>query len=432
MIRMHSLTQPIQIDSARSCDVPLGSGFVPCWSFGSLPLCLRTSRVWLSVSCWECWAERGQLTQMHTCQNVEETEWLLRVCDDQGSSWLAYMIKVSKTQIPKWKRWWPVHLWNCIQRNNFRLCTAVRNCGLLLAHPWNWNKRVWSKYAQYSSWHWFWISQVTCTRSILEKRGCNLQSGLQHDRIACSFWFDFCNLTILAGFCRKLCSNLLLIVPIWKLRSFWPVCTLKLRHLCFQPYREALRRCPRTLPFETLKHHALWILLCILLRLWRWPLEHNKRNWLVYKAMMKASHIPFFVDVVHMLSPHARACSCICLNLTVPHWHQLKMHLPEVSLGCFVSQCTAKQAQYLFFHFQTSIRNLFEVIIVVSPYLVVSSVAACCLQFGTFYCLLYDVFHLFLGWCYPSFRPYTIWPGSVLDVRRSAIYPLVSFKKPCT
>ena len=29
------------------------------------------------------------------------------------------------------------------------------------------------------------------------------------------------------------------------------------------------------------------------------------------------------------------------LNLTVPHWHLLKMYLPGVSLGCLPSQCTA-------------------------------------------------------------------------------------------
>ena len=50
-------------------------GFVICWSLGSLPPCLRISRVGLSVTCWECWVVRRQLTQKHNCQNVSETEW---------------------------------------------------------------------------------------------------------------------------------------------------------------------------------------------------------------------------------------------------------------------------------------------------------------------------------------------------------------------
>ena len=59
-------------------------------------------------------------------------------------------------------------------------------------------------------------------------------------------------------------------VTIWEHRSCWLECTLKLRHLFLQPYQEALRWCPRTLPLpsETQKHLALWMALCVL-RLWR-------------------------------------------------------------------------------------------------------------------------------------------------------------------
>ena len=62
---------------------------------------------------------------------------------------------------------------------------------------------------------------------------------------------------------------LLAIVTIWENLSFCLDGTLQLRHLFLQQCQEALRWCPRTLPLPTatLKHHALWALSCVLLRL---------------------------------------------------------------------------------------------------------------------------------------------------------------------
>ena len=52
-------------------------------------------RVGLNESCWECWAEHCQWTQIHNCQNVNETERLYRVYNAQGFPWLFY-----KTMFP--------------------------------------------------------------------------------------------------------------------------------------------------------------------------------------------------------------------------------------------------------------------------------------------------------------------------------------------
>ena len=45
----------------------------------------------------------------------------------------------------------------------------MRNSRLLLAHPWNWNKRLWPEYAQHTSWRWCGVSHVNCKRSILQQ-----------------------------------------------------------------------------------------------------------------------------------------------------------------------------------------------------------------------------------------------------------------------
>ena len=85
------------------------------------------------------------------------------------------------------------------------LCTAVKKCGLLVAHPRNWNKRVWFKYAQYTSWHWFGVSQVTCRWSILESpKFAIFNFYFPHDRLASSSLFDWCNSSIWATICRSL------------------------------------------------------------------------------------------------------------------------------------------------------------------------------------------------------------------------------------
>ena len=57
-------------------------------------------------------------------------------------------------------------------------------------------------------------------------------------------------------------------VTTWERRSFRLESTLEFRHRSLQPYQESWRWCPGTapLPSETLKHLALCILLCMLLR----------------------------------------------------------------------------------------------------------------------------------------------------------------------
>ena len=73
------------------------------------------------------------------------------------------------------------------------------------------------------------------------------------------------------------------------------------------------------------------------------------------------------------------------LNLTLPHWHQLKLQLPDFLLGCHSSQCKESRSS-VFFQFQTSVRNHLEAISVIGQYIVDSSDAACCLQFVIFFC----------------------------------------------
>ena len=85
------------------------------------------------------------------------------------------------------------------------------------------------------------------------------------------------------------------------------------------------------------------------------------------------------------------------------------------------------------FQFQTSISKHIEVIFVIGQYLVDSSVATCCLQFGTFLCVFCKLLkRKFPGESYPSIRPYTLWSGGLWDFCGSSIHPLVPFRKSCT
>ena len=75
MIQILPVKQPIHIDSL--CIL------VTCLRFGLRPLLIILNHCrsgfelvefGLSVNCWECWVEPGQLTQKHICQTVNETE----------------------------------------------------------------------------------------------------------------------------------------------------------------------------------------------------------------------------------------------------------------------------------------------------------------------------------------------------------------------
>ena len=109
-------------------------------------------------------------------------------------------------------------------------------------------------------------------------------------------------------------------------------------------------------------------------------------------------------------------------NLTVPHWHQWKLHLPEVSLACHPSQCTARQEQFLFpvsgEHQQSPRSNPLSGSI--------HRGFLCCGVLLAVWHLLLPIMQsmfMFLEQFSPSFRPYTVWSGSLLDSRGSSIYP---------
>ena len=138
--------------------------------------------------------------------------------------------------------------------------------------------------------------------------------------------------------------------------------------------------------------------------------------------MKNFSHILF-----RRCGPHVVA-SLFCilryvLNLTVPHWRQLKLQLPEVSPSAVIL-LNARQSKS---SFRRASAITLEVIFVIGQYLVDSSVAACCLQFGIFFWPFCNGLSLFLGNILQA-----VWSGSIGDFRRSSIYPLVSFKKSCS
>ena len=115
---------------------------------------------------------------------------------------------VSKTHSQNWTAGDPA----IRERNNFRLCTAVRNCGLLLAHPRNGNKRVWSWNAQKTSWRWFLnLASHLQMKHLGINQVCNLLSDFPRHTIAYSFGASV-DVIDLAIFCHNLCSILSLIV----------------------------------------------------------------------------------------------------------------------------------------------------------------------------------------------------------------------------
>ena len=81
---------------------------VTCLKFGPRPLlligsrthCLRQCTVGLTVNCSEFRVECGRLIHIHNCQNVNETEWLFRVCDAQRFPCMALWITFP-THTPK-------------------------------------------------------------------------------------------------------------------------------------------------------------------------------------------------------------------------------------------------------------------------------------------------------------------------------------------
>ena len=81
MIQFHTLSNNQSRSTlCVSCDVPQVQTFVLCWSFGPLPHGHRRGWVGLSVSCWECWVERGQCMEIHNCENANETGMTLSRC----------------------------------------------------------------------------------------------------------------------------------------------------------------------------------------------------------------------------------------------------------------------------------------------------------------------------------------------------------------
>ena len=193
-----------------------GLGFVLYLSFGSLPHCLRKSRVGLREGCWECWVEHGQLTQEHNWQNVNETECLFRVCDAQGFWRLAYCIM------------FPRH--------------TLKIEELVMIHP---NVNLSSDIISDSAMLW---ETAVCFLHIQEM-GTNVCDADTNNKPP---GVDFES--------RKSPANntpwIRLFVTFWKLLSFWLECTLRLRHLFLQSYQESLRESPRNspLPPETPKH----------------------------------------------------------------------------------------------------------------------------------------------------------------------------------
>ena len=137
--------KPIQIDSVRSRDV------LQVWAssfFDHLNHCRSVF-------------EQVELGWVWTVGNVGwyVVNWLnkklLSECEWDGMTlspvWRSkfpmagLLDSLSKTHSPNWRACDPSTR-KPAPGQKIRLCTAVRNCGLL--HPRSWNKRVWSKYAQ--------------------------------------------------------------------------------------------------------------------------------------------------------------------------------------------------------------------------------------------------------------------------------------------
>ena len=172
-------------------------------------------------------------------------------------------------------------------------------------------------------------------------------------------------------FCRGgiLIQILSAFVTIGELRSFWPECTLKVRHLLLQPYQGALWwypswRCPpksKTRPLYFLEVFCkfgsssdrdpsntrcelffpsffAWRMSSEVLLSWHPKLEMSRmrsiiyplrlrllvpsklpdRSWLVYPAKVNTSHISFSTMCPYVVASHFRMILYF-LNLTAPH-----------------------------------------------------------------------------------------------------------------
>ena len=100
----------------------------------------------------------------------------------------------------------------------------------------------------------------------------------------------------------------------------------------------------------------------------------------------------------------------------------------RLSACSVISSARDKQEQYPF-QVSESISNHLEEIFVIGHYLVESSVAACCLQCGTFFCTFCNFFVFWI--IVSSLRTFSVRSGSLLYFLRSSFYPHVSFMKSC-
>ena len=115
------------------------------------------------------------------------------------------------------------------------------------------------------------------------------------------------------------------------------------------------------------------------------------------QAIVQTSHTTLFRRCGPCVVASLSRMLLYLLNLTVPPWHQSKLHLPEVPSAVFLLNARQSTSRIIS-QFQTSIGNHLEVIFFIVQYLADSSVAACCLQFGTFFCPFCDLFFHFVSW----------------------------------
>ena len=71
---------------------------------------------------------------------------------------------------PYYLSWQTFHSQSRIQGDYCCLCNALwETAYLLLAHPQDWHECSIAKHAQDTTWCWFWFSQKSCKRSVLEQ-----------------------------------------------------------------------------------------------------------------------------------------------------------------------------------------------------------------------------------------------------------------------
>ena len=107
------------------------------------------------------------------------------------------------------------------------------------------------------------------------------------------------------------------------------------------------------------------------------------RNWLVYQASVKPSHVSFpamWSTRCRFTFQHASRIFWIWLLLTGINGRYNCLQFPSAVILLNANQSNCR----VFFQFQTSVNNHLQVIFVIGQYIVDSSAAACCLQFGIF------------------------------------------------